>query len=42
LPKARYRHFSPVIVLYHPRDTVPKARYRHFGPVIVLYRRLLF
>ena len=37
LPKARYRHFRPIIVLYLPRQPLPKARYRHFRLIIVLY-----
>jgi len=41
LPKARYRHFCPIIVLYHPRQSLPKARYRHFRLIIVLYHNTL-
>ena len=37
LPKARYRHFCHIIVLYLPHRSLPKACYRHFRPIIVLY-----
>ena len=41
LPKARYRHSRPIIVLYHPCQSLPKARYRHSRPIIVLYHNTL-